>query len=173
VDVPRVLKECVESVRGRFRIEPDAICLEADPCIVLDQRADILMVFRNLVDNAVKYAGTPPKVSVTCKFYPDIRQADGVKFLQGKAVVQITDNGQGIPAAFRKKVFGRFVRLGSELEREKPGTGLGLYIVRTLVDRLKGRVRIRDPEHGRGTIFEVQLPARQLIAPREIGDEIW
>ncbi len=51
--------------------------------------------------------------------------------------MQIADNGRGIPHNLRRKIFGRFVRLGLELEREKPGTGLGLYIVRTLVRRLQ------------------------------------
>ena len=72
--------------------------------------------------------------------------------------IQVADNGRGIPHNLRRKIFGRFVRLGLELEREKPGTGLGLYIVRTLVRRLKGRIRVRDPKQGPGTIFEVQLP---------------
>lgn len=169
VDIPKVLKEGVDSVRGRFRIDRDAISLEAEPCYVFGQRADVMMVFRNLIDNAVKYAGTPPLVEVTGWFQADIRQDDQVNFLKGKVVVQIGDNGNGIPASARKKVFGRFVRLGSELEREKPGTGLGLYIVRTLVNRLRGRVRIRDSEPGKGTLFEVQLPARQTITPQENG----
>lgn len=168
VDIPKVLKECVDSVRGRFRIESDAITLAADPCTVTGQRPDIVMVFRNLIDNAAKYAGAPPKVSVKCRFQADLRQAPGY-FKRGKVTVQITDNGKGIEAASRNKVFGRFVRLGSELEREKPGTGLGLYIVRTLVDRLRGRVKIRDPEQGTGTVFEVQLPARQVIE-KEVKD---
>jgi signal transduction histidine kinase len=165
VDVPKILRECVESVRGRFRIEQEAISVECESCSVVGQRADIVMVFRNLIDNAVKYAGTPPKVSVRGRFQADSRQAPGY-IKQGKVFVQIIDNGKGIPAAYRNKVWGRFVRLGSELEREKPGTGLGLYIVRTLVDRLRGRVRIRDPEQGPGTVFEVQLPARQIIASK-------
>ncbi len=169
VDIPKVLKEGVDSVRGRFRIDRDAISLEAESCYVFGQRADVMMVFRNLIDNAVKYAGTPPLVEVTGWFQPDIRQDDQVNFLKGKVVVQIGDNGNGIPASARKKVFGRFVRLGSELEREKPGTGLGLYIVRTIVSRLRGRVRIRDSEPGKGTLFEVQLPARQTITPQENG----
>lgn len=169
IDIPKVLKECVDSVRGRFRIDRDAITLEAESCYVVDQRADVMMVFRNLIDNAVKYAGTPPLVEVTGGFQPDIRQDDQVNFLKGKVIVHISDNGNGIPASARNKVFGRFVRLGSELEREKPGTGLGLYIVRTLVSRLRGRVRIVDSEPGKGTLFEVQLPARQLITPQENG----
>ena len=78
-----------------------------------------------------------------------------------RAAVFVCDNGRGIPLRLRRKVFGRFVRLGSELEREKPGTGLGLYIVRTMVDRLRGKIRVRDNEQGTGTVFEVQLPARR------------
>ena len=62
----------------------------------------------------------------------------------------------------RRKIFGRFERLGLELQREKPGTGLGLYIVRTLVRRLKGRVRVQNVEDGTGSIFEVQLPAQPV-----------
>ena len=64
----------------------------------------------------------------------------------------------------KQKIFGRFVRLGLELEREKPGTGLGLYIVRTLVNRLHGRILVQDAEQGSGTVFEVQIPGEPLSA---------
>jgi signal transduction histidine kinase len=96
----------------------------------------------------VKYAGNPPRV--------DVSVCPGPK---NQVLIQVADNGRGIPHHLRRKIFGRFVRLGQELEREKPGTGLGLYIVRTLVRRLKGRIRVRDPKQGPGTIFELQLPA--------------
>ena len=76
----------------------------------------------------------------------------------GRAVTRIADNGRGIPYHLRRRIFGRFERLGLELEREKPGTGLGLYLARNLVRRLRGRIRVRDPEEGPGTVFEVQLP---------------
>ena len=77
-------------------------------------------------------------------------------------VVRVADNGRGIPHSLRHLIFGRFVRLGSELEREKPGTGLGLYIVRTMIGRLGGKIRIRDREPGPGTVFEVQLPGKMM-----------
>jgi len=66
----------------------------------------------------------------------------------------------------RHLIFGRFVRLGSELEREKPGTGLGLYIVRTMIGRLGGKIRLqeRDRGSGNGAVFEVRLPAR-IVSP--------
>jgi signal transduction histidine kinase len=106
------------------------------------------VVLRNLIDNAVKYAGNPPRVEVSAFPGPN-----------NQVLIQVADNGRGIPHHLRRKIFGRFVRLGLELEREKPGTGLGLYIVRTLVRRLKGRIRVRDPKQGPGTIFELELPA--------------
>lgn len=168
IDVPKLLAECIDSVRGRYRFDPEAISLDADPCYVIEPRADVTMIFRNLLDNAVKYAGSPPQVSVTCRFQADPHQAPGLS-RRGTATIQIVDNGKGIPAHLRNKVWGRFVRLGSELEREKPGTGLGLYIVRTLVHRLRGRARFREPEPGTGTVVEVQLPARQFIEPQETG----
>ncbi len=62
----------------------------------------------------------------------------------------------------RRKIFGRFVRLGNELERSRTGTGLGLFIVRNLVKRLGGQVVVRDRPDQAGTIFEVQLPCRQM-----------
>jgi signal transduction histidine kinase len=107
----------------------------------------LALVFRNLLDNAVKYAGSEPEVSINSRREPN-----------GIVVVQIADNGSGIPPRWRRKVFGRFVRLGVELERNSGGTGLGLHIVRTLVRQLRGRIQIRNREPGPGTVFEVQLP---------------
>ena len=63
---------------------------------------------------------------------------------QGRRPHQRQRPGHSAPAS-GSKIFGRFVRLGSELERDKPGTGLGLYIVRTLVTRLGGKIRISRP----------------------------
>ena len=85
-------------------------------------------------------------------------------------VTRILDNGRGIPPKLRRKIFGRFVRLGSELERSQTGTGLGLFIVRNLVKRLRGRVLVRDRGDQPGTVFEVQLPGRRSeTVPRADG----
>ena len=142
-----VLRECAETVCLRYRLAADVVHLDVQPCTVRARSIDLEMIFRNLIDNAVKYAGTPPRVEIVLRL-----EAEGL------AVTRIADNGRGIPPKLRRKIFGRFVRLGSELQREKPGTGLGLYIVRTLVRRLRGRIRVRDRFGGSGTVFEVQLP---------------
>jgi signal transduction histidine kinase len=115
---------------------------------VRGREADLDIVFRNLLDNAVKYSLPDPHVEVMAQ------RADS-----GKVVVRVADNGPGIPIAQRSQVFRRFVRLGSELERSKPGTGLGLFLVRSLVKQLRGKVTVKGRFPDRGTVMEVELPA--------------
>ena len=148
-----LLAECAETVCLRYRVPPQTVQLDVPPCRVRARRLDLEMLFRNLIDNAVKYAGAEPRVEVL------LRVQRG-----GSVLTQVRDNGKGIPHRLRRKIFGRFVRLGLELEREKPGTGLGLHIVRTLVRRLGGHVRVRDPENGPETVFEVELPGAQAAS---------
>ena len=148
VDLAALLLECTESVCLRYRVPLDTIRLDAEPCIVRAARMEIDMIFRNLLDNAVKYAGSTPRVVVTVRIGPEAKTV----------LTHIRDNGQGIPPQLRRKIFGRFERLGLELERKKSGTGLGLHIVRTLVRRLSGRVTVTSADDGPGTIFEVRLP---------------
>jgi signal transduction histidine kinase len=149
VELAAVLSECAETVCLSYRVPPQTVALDLEPCTVPARRVDLTIIFRNLIDNAVKYAGREPHVAVTLRPGAD-----------GHTITRIRDNGRGIPRHLRRKIFGRFVRLGSELERDKPGTGLGLYIVRTLVRRLRGRVLVEDSEGGPGTVFEVQLPGK-------------
>ena len=152
VELAALLGDCAETVCLRYRASPHCVHLDVEPCVVRARRVDLNMIFRNLIDNAVKYAGSEPHVEITVRLDED-----------GRAVTRVGDNGPGIPKKLRRKIFGRFVRLGLELERQKPGTGLGLHIVRTLVGRLRGRVRVHDPEQGMGTVFEVRLPAGRPV----------
>lgn len=147
VELADLLQECAQVVCIRHRVDPATIAIQIEPARVRGRWVDLEIVFRNLLDNAVKYAGDPPRVAVVLHRKPE------------QVVVRIRDNGAGIPRELRRKIFGRFVRLGSELERKQPGTGLGLYIVRTLVKRMHGKVRFEEAHDPPGTIFEVTLPA--------------
>jgi PAS domain S-box-containing protein len=107
--------------------------------IVLDQ------VFANLISNSLKFVppGTKPKIEV------------GAEKLNGSmARIFVQDNGIGIPAEHRDRVFGLFQRLHHE---EYPGTGVGLAIVKKGIERMGGRVSIDGPESG-GTRFVIDLP---------------
>jgi len=151
VDLGEVAQECIPAICLRYRVEPESVGLKTVPLVVRARRVDIEIILRNLIDNAVKYAGDPPWVEVTLR-----------RLENGCAQVTITDNGRGISPKLRRKIFGRFERLGLELRRDKPGTGLGLYIVRTLVRQIGGRVRVHPREGGPGTMFEVRLPCKPL-----------
>ena len=150
VELAELLANCAETVALRYRLPGESIRIRATQAFVRAVPTDLEILFRNLIDNAVKYGGKPPEVQIESHFAGDDR-----------IVTRIVDNGQGIPAPLRRKIFGRFVRLGSELERSRTGTGLGLFIVRTLVKRLHGSIAVRDGAGQRGTVFEVTLPARR------------
>ncbi len=153
VAVDEVLRSCVEQVCHRQQVPLKTVHCELEFALVRCRRVDLELVFRNLIDNAVKYAATDnPQVEIKMDLS-----------VPGRVIVRVSDNGRGIPAEQRRKIFGRFVRLGDELERDKPGTGLGLYIVRTLLSRLRSQIQVRDRVAGEGTMFEVNLP-RQVVA---------
>ncbi len=147
VRLDELLRSVAADVCLRRRVDSSTVTLDLRPCTVRAWPLDLELIFRNLVDNAVKYAGQPPEVSV--------RLSEDVA---GRVAVRISDNGRGIPRKLRRKIFGRFVRLGTELERDQPGLGLGLYIARTLVARHRGRIRVREHGAAAGTTFEVLLP---------------
>ena len=147
VSLDVLLRDSASTVALHYRLPPETFHFELQPVTIRAWRIDLDVLFRNLIDNAVKYAGSDPRVGIHLR-----------RTLDGRAIVRVSDNGRGIPARFRRQIFRRFERLGAELERERQGTGLGLYIVRNIARRLKARVRVRDNEPGPGTIFEVELP---------------
>ena len=73
--------------------------------------------------------------------------------------LSVTDHGPGIPASEHDKIFERFYRLGSELRRETPGVGIGLSIVKHVVEAHGGRVRVAS-EVGQGSRFTIELPIK-------------
>ncbi len=156
VRLDEFLRQCAQSICTRYRLPLDTIQLQTQPVTLHVRPVDLDLIFRNLIDNAVKYAADEPRIEIDCR--------SG----EGCGVVHIEDNGKGIPTELRRVIFSRFYRMGEELERETPGLGLGLFIVRTRVRRLKGKVRVRDRKPGPGTVFEVTLPA---VIPNETLDK--
>lgn len=158
VEISSLLRDCAEAVCLRHRVPESTIEQHLEPCVVRASQVDLDMIFRNLIDNAVKYADDDdPHVVLTLRPAPDGQHVE----------IRVADNGRGIPPKARRMIFRRFVRLGSELERDKPGTGLGLYIVGVLVRRLKGKVRVLDRGTRPGTEFEVILTGRAAPATPE------
>lgn len=149
--VESMLRRCGAAACAHHkREESETISYDLQPAIIHARPLVTETVFRNLMDNAIKYAGDPAKVEVT------LRVTD-----RGKVVTRIADNGAGVPPELRKRIFGMFFRGGNELTRRQKGTGLGLYIVSTLVRQMKGRISVHDRSNQPGSIFEVELPGRK------------
>lgn len=152
VRLDALLKRCADEIHRRYEIGSEQLRLELEPCVVRGRGRDLEMVFLNLLDNAVKYAGTDPKVLVQSYVHREKR-----------VVTKISDNGEGVRFELRRKIFKRFYRGGSELERTTKGTGLGLYIVKSLVSKMKGKINVHGRGPLRGATFEVDLPVQPAV----------
>jgi len=148
--VEPVLRQVRDAVAQRYGVAAETITLACTPpgLRAVARDADLEIVFRNLIDNAVKYSLPAPRVEVTAQ-----------PAAKGRLTVTVSDHGPGIPVSRRHDVFRRFVRLGSELERSTPGTGLGLFLVRSLVRQMRGRVTVQGRLPPPGTVFVVDLPS--------------
>ncbi|MEW6123754.1 MAG: CHASE3 domain-containing protein [Pseudomonadota bacterium] len=151
----RALMDSIAATVAHQLIERDArIEIGALPAIVSDRLA-LEQIFTNLIDNAVKYLRT------------DVPGRIEVKAVETSAYVtfSVTDNGRGIDQRDRGRVFELFRRSGPQ---DRPGEGIGLAHVRTLVRRLGGSVLL-ESELGQGTTFKVTLP--KTLAVHHKGDE--
>jgi signal transduction histidine kinase len=118
--------------------------LDASPDVaVTGNPADLSRVFRNVVDNAVRYARSTVRI-----------RASGA---DGMVRVDIADDGPGIPAEERERAFDRFARLDASREHASGSTGLGLAIAREIVTAHHGAITISGPDHG-GALVTVLLP---------------
>ncbi|MCG6962278.1 MAG: HAMP domain-containing histidine kinase [Acidobacteria bacterium] len=104
----------------------------------------------NLLENAIKYGGTVPTVTVSLT-------AEG-----GSALIRVIDNGHGIPDDDVQLVFDRFFRGGNEMTRTTQGTGLGLHLVQQIVRAHRGTVRVASTGTD-GTTFLITLPHVEIV----------
>ncbi|OSZ82368.1 hypothetical protein CAP35_03610 [Chitinophagaceae bacterium IBVUCB1] len=116
-----------------------------DSCRLQGDRLLLQMAVNNLLENAVKYTPADKPVNVSL-------QVKG-----SNAILQIADNGPGIPDAEKGKVFNKFYRIGNEETRKSKGTGLGLYLTSKIVKQHNGKITIQDNKPT-GCVFEITLP---------------
>ena len=150
LDMGLLARECVDLAVTRHHLQPGAIALEAHDGASLLVRGDaeeLRTVISNLLDNAVKYSGSDVRVTVSLAApAPDT------------IWVRVQDRGVGIPRKQLKRIFNRFYRVQARGIRQVKGTGLGLYIVRTIARAHGGRVFAHSEGEGRGATFTVELP---------------
>ncbi|MER7842364.1 HAMP domain-containing sensor histidine kinase [Kitasatospora sp. NPDC096077] len=143
IDLDDLVTEQVAE-RGCFPGGPRVLATALDPVTVPGTELLLGRLLRNLLDNAVRHATDEVLVSL--------------RAVDGRAVLVVADDGPGIPAADRERVFERFVRLDESRDRADGGAGLGLALVRSIAAALGGTARAVEPRAGRGAELVVSLP---------------
>ena len=146
VHLSRVVEETASTFRRRMAATGAVMELSIEPDIfaAIDEEA-MAIAISNLLENAIKYGGKPPRVTVSLTV--DRRHA----------ILEIGDNGSGVPEEDVDRVFDRFFRSGDEMTRSTRGTGLGLYLVQQIAEAHRGSVAIRSTGPD-GTVFRLTLP---------------
>lgn len=145
------LRQLAEEVMGSMRLQFEKakasvqLHAEGEDLSINADRLHLTSVIFNLLDNALKYSGDSPSITVIIN-----RNDAGLQLI-------VSDNGVGIPAAYRKKVFDKFFRVPSGNTHNVRGYGLGLSYVAYVVERHKGSIEVVS-EPGEGSSFIIQLP---------------
>lgn len=148
-----ILRESAAIILRRYNLPQDTIKFENfDEGIKMKGDAgDLQVIFTNLLDNAVKYSGDEVKIRVLLEITED-----------AKFEIRVKDSGVGIAPNELKRVFKRFYRVSGESAKTVKGTGLGLFIVETLIKKHKGKIRVESGGLGKGSEFIVQFPRAKV-----------
>jgi signal transduction histidine kinase len=157
VDLSAVVRDCLALARTRHHLPADALTYReslasGSPPRVLGDEDELKAAVSNLVDNAVKYSGPQVQVAVELE-QPEAEQA----------TLRVRDQGVGISAGELKRIFKRFYRIPGAVAVRVKGTGLGLFIVRSVIARHGGKVFAESDGPGHGSTFTVRLP---LLPPQ-------
>jgi two-component system sensor histidine kinase SenX3 len=157
VDLAAIVRDCLALARTRHHLPEAALTYreslaDGSALRVLGSEDELKAAVSNLVDNAIKYSGTQVKVAV------ELEQPEAAQ-----ATLRVRDQGMGISASELKRIFKRFYRIPGAVAIRVKGTGLGLFIVRSVIARHGGKVFAESDGPGRGSTFTVRLP---LLPPQ-------
>lgn len=148
VDLGVLIEECIARTATLHSLPAENIQYKqiADATVSGDSN-ELRAAIANLLDNAIKYSGANVKIEI------ETRQVDG-RFI----MIRVADNGTGIPSGELKRIFKRFYRVPGPASTRVKGTGLGLFIVRSVAKRHGGRAWAESEGPGRGSTFVFQVP---------------
>src|SRR5437870_12350923 len=153
IDVSELVRECLSLAGRRHHLPEDALhyteaLAPGEKVTVIGDLDELKAAVSNLLDNAIKYSGS--KISVLVEI---------AKLDARRVAIRVTDQGVGISSVELKRIFKRFYRIPGAVATRVKGTGLGLFIVRSIAEKHGGRAYAESPGAGRGSTFTLQLPA--------------
>lgn len=148
VALQALVDEALSMVAGRVAIHKPTLLLSQAPVTLLGDRLRLVEVFQNLLDNAVKFSSLTesPRVEVLAEQVAD------------EVVIRVRDNGMGIDPRHQHKLFGLFEKLQPDME----GTGIGLALVKRIIDVHGGRIWLESDGPGQGTTVSFTLPGTRF-----------
>ena len=151
LDLGELTKDCVELARTRFHLVPEALVyedkVEPGTSIVIGDADELKAAVWNLIDNAIKYSSGEVKVRVV------LEAVDGERL-----AIRVSDQGVGISPVELKRIFRRFYRIPASVAMRAKGSGLGLFIVRSVASKHGGRAYAESRGQGHGSTFTLLLP---------------
>ena len=162
VDFGQLVRECMDAIRTRHHLQPEALRYEeaasnGSGMHVKGSAEDLRTAVSNVLDNAVKYSGDLVDVQVRLET-PD----------EKRLVLRVQDHGVGISPDNLKRIFRRFHRVANRSLAHVKGTGLGLFIVKSIAKKHGGTAFAVSEGEGRGTTVVIELPRMdsRTITPR-------
>jgi two-component system phosphate regulon sensor histidine kinase PhoR len=150
VELVAIAREAIQFCRYTVRQERIRLCgEEAAPLWVRADRTALQHCIQNLIENAVKYSPPDSPIAVTCAS------------VNGSSVVEVHDRGIGIPPAEQEKIFEKFYRGGQASELNIQGVGIGLALVKGVMERHDGSVSV-ESQPGQGSRFRLHLPSAEV-----------
>ena len=148
VDIARLVTKSIELTRVRNQLDEDSFVYEGPSSLTVSGDAGGLeTAVLNLFDNAVKYSRDRIRVEVSLSAPGD-----------GQVCLRVRDHGVGMSRAHLRFVFNRFYRIGAEVRRSHTGTGLGLFIVKSVVQAHRGTIAADSAGPDKGSTFTITLP---------------
>jgi signal transduction histidine kinase len=151
VNLGEIARECVELARTRFHLDPEALAyeqrVEGENPMVMGDPEELRAAVWNLIDNAVKYSAGDVRIRVS------LEESEGQKL-----AVRVADRGVGISPVELKRIFRRFYRIPASVAMRTKGSGLGLFIVRSVARKHGGRAFAQSEGAGQGSTFTLLLP---------------